>query len=143
MSGLTDNGTGTDGQVASRLGLKDGNRNGHGTGFRPLKNTPKRPGPHDVHGAVVQSDDERRLTVDEIRTGTCHCDLVRHTYINETRFILDDVRLALDDAGPERQGDCHIRAVDADVVIGRSGRVIARDASLDRIDAVPRRWRSR
>jgi hypothetical protein len=106
-----------------------------------LKDAPSTSGPHDVDGAVVQSDDERRLTVDEIRTGTCHCDLVRRTYINETRFILDDVRLALDDAGPDWQCDCDIRAVDADIVIGRQGCVVARDSSLDGIDTVP--WRRR
>lgn len=108
-----------------------------------LKDAPLTSGPQDVHGAVIQGDDERRLTIDEIRTGTCHCDLVRRTYINETRLILDDVRLALDDAGPERQGYCDVRAVDADVVIVRLGCVVARDSSLDRIDAVPWRRRSR
>jgi len=89
-----------------------------------LKDAPSTSGPHHVDGAVTQTDDERRLTVDEIRTGTCHCDLVRRTYINETRFILDDVRFALDDAGPRGQGHGDIRAVDADVVIGRQGGVI-------------------
>ena len=108
-----------------------------------LKDSPLTSGPHDVHGAVVQSDDERRLTIDEIRTGTCHCDLVRRTYINETRFVFDDVRLALDDAGPRGQSHGDIRAVDADVVIGRQGGVVARDSSLDGIDAVPWRWRPR
>jgi len=108
-----------------------------------LKDAPSTSGPHHVDGAVTQTDDERRLTVDEIRTGTCHCDLVRRTYINETRFILDYVRFALDDAGPRGQGHGDVRAVDADVVIGRKGRIIAGDASLDGIDAVPWRWRPR
>ena len=108
-----------------------------------LKDAPLTSGPQDVHGAVIQGDDERRLTVDEIRTGTCHCDLVRRTYINETRFILDYVRLALDDTSPDWQCDCHVRAVDADVVIVRLGCVVARDSSLDGIDTVPRRRRSR
>jgi len=108
-----------------------------------LKDAPSTSGPQDVHGAVIQGDDERRLTIDEIRTGTCHCDLVRRTYINETRFVFHNIRLALDDAGPERQGDCDVRAVDADVVIGRQGCVVTRDSSLDGIDAVPWRRRSR
>ena len=108
-----------------------------------LKDTPETSCPHDVHGAVVQGDDERRLTVDEIRTGTCHGDLVQPICRNETGLILDDIRLALDDAGPDRQSDGDVRAVDADVVIGRSGRVIARYASLDGIDTVPWRWRPR
>ena len=108
-----------------------------------LKDTPETSCPHDVHGAVIQSDDERRLTVDEIRTGTCHGDLVQPICRNETGLILDDVRLALDDAGPERQSDGDVRAVDTDVVIGRKGRIIAGDASLDGIDAVPWGWRPR
>ena len=108
-----------------------------------LKDTPETSCPHDVHGAVIQGDDERRLTVDEIRTGTCHGDFVKSVCRNETRLILDDVRLALDDAGPDRQSDGDIRAVDTDVVIGRKGRIIAGDASLDGIDAVPWRWRPR
>ena len=83
------------------------------------------------------------MTVDEIRTGTCHGDLVQPVCRNETGLILDDVRLALDDAGPERQSDGDIRAVDTDVVIGRKCRVIAGDSSLDGIDAVPWRWRPR
>jgi len=66
-----------------------------------LKDAPSTSGPHHIHGAVIQGDDERRLTVDEIRTGTCHSDLVQSIRRNETRFILDDVRLALNDAGPE------------------------------------------
>jgi len=83
------------------------------------------------------------MTVNEIRTGTCHSDLVQTIRRNQTRLILDDVRLALNDARPRRQRDCHIRAVDTDVVIGRKGRVIARDARLDGIDTVPWRWRPR
>ena len=108
-----------------------------------LKDTPETSCPHDVHGAVIQGDDERRLTVDEIRTGTCHCDLVQPVCRNETRLVFHNIRLALDDAGPERQRDGDIRAVDTDVVIGRKGGVIAGDSSLDGSDAVPWGWRPR
>ena len=114
-------------------------RPGNGTGFRPLKDTPETSCPQNTHCTVIQSDDERRMTVDEIRPGTCHGYFVESVCRNETRLILDDVRLALDDAGPDRQGDRDICAVDTDViVVGLSG-VIARYASLDGIDTIPRR----
>lgn len=58
------------------------------------------------------------------------------------RIHHDDVRLALDDTRPERQRDRNVRAVHPNVIIiGLSG-VIARDASLDGVDTVPRRRRS-
>ena len=108
-----------------------------------LNDTPERPGPHDSQCRTTLRHRHGRRAVDEISTRRCDGDTVCGVARDQTRFILDDVRLALDDAGSERQSDGDIRAVDADVVIGRQGRVIAADSSLDGIDAVPRRWRSR
>ena len=79
------------------------------------------------------------MTVDEIRPGTCHGYFIESVCRNETGLILDDIRLALDDTRAERQGDRDICAVDTDVVIVRLSRVIARYASLDGIDTIPRR----